>query len=186
MQILTSIHETSPAEVAVMLGNFDGFHRAHARLCEQTCAVAKQRSLTPAAFCLRGMNPRKMPLFDEQEKLRALARAGIQILFLYDFSEISPLSAERFVEDVLLSVMRARAVLVGYDYRFGKGRCADCETLSALLGARAELSVLPAVCDSEGRPISSSRIRTLLLAGERSRAEELLGHEIPDSVMRQL
>jgi riboflavin kinase/FMN adenylyltransferase len=111
-----------------------------------------------------------------EEKLELLEPLGIQQLVLVPFNrQLAQLSAADFVEQVLLGCLKARQIAVGANFRFGRGREGDTNTLRALAeAAGVQVSVLPILEDSGGR-MSSSRIRAALSNGDLQSASELLG-----------
>jgi riboflavin kinase/FMN adenylyltransferase len=111
-----------------------------------------------------------------EEKLELLEPLGIQQLVLVPFNrQLAQLSAAEFVEQVLLGCLKARQIAVGANFRFGRGREGDTNTLRALAeAAGVQVSVLPILEDAGGR-MSSSRIRAALSNGDLQSASELLG-----------
>lgn len=178
MKILTQIPEIYGQKTAVMLGNFDGFHRAHKRLAEETVAYAHAHGLTPAAFTLTSPPNKGTMLTTQEEKIAFLQEAGIEVLFSYDFSQVKDLSCREFCEKLLFGTFCAEALFCGFNYRFGKGRAGDANTLSELCKGKARVFVLPAMKDKNGEVISSSKIRSLIEEGNIPQAEELLGHKL--------
>jgi riboflavin kinase/FMN adenylyltransferase len=176
VRILADPHVSYTAKTAVILGNFDGFHRAHKTLAKACVAYAKQEGLTPAAFCFVNPPDKGEMLTDDDQKARLMKESGIELLFTYDFALLKELEPKEFVEKILLDTLQAKAVFCGFNYRFGKGRSAGAEELKDLLKDRAQLFVLPPVRDERGEVISSSKIRALLAAGNKKEAEKLLGH----------
>jgi riboflavin kinase/FMN adenylyltransferase len=109
------------------------------------------------------------------EKLALLEPYGIRQLVLVPFTrELSLLSPEAFVEQVLVGELQAREVAVGENFRFGRDRVGDTASLTAI-GRRHGLRVrvLPMLWDGEER-VSSSRIRRALAAGAIDEATRLL------------
>ena len=111
-----------------------------------------------------------------EEKLELLEPLGIQQLVLVPFNrQLAQLSAAEFVEQVLLGCLKARQIAVGANFRFGRGREGDTNTLRALAEASGvQVSVLPILEDAGGR-MSSSRIREALSNGDLQTASTLLG-----------
>lgn len=111
-----------------------------------------------------------------EEKLELLEPLSIQQLVLVPFNrQLAQLSAADFVEQVLLGCLKARQIAVGANFRFGRGRKGDTNTLRALAeAAGVQVSVLPILEDAEGR-MSSSRIREALSNGDLQTASALLG-----------
>jgi riboflavin kinase/FMN adenylyltransferase len=167
----------------VAIGNFDGVHRGHQAVVRTAIERADALGVDTAVLTfephpVRFFRP-EMPAFrlttleQKAERLEALGVDGVVPL---DFDEeISNLSPEEFVENILHDGLRASAVLVGSDFRFGKGRAGDTAMLRELCAARdIEVIVIEQVLD-DGDAISSSRIRQALAEGDLEMVTALLG-----------
>tara|TARA_B100001939_G_scaffold337193_1_gene341188 strand:+ start:860 stop:1699 length:840 start_codon:yes stop_codon:yes gene_type:complete len=110
------------------------------------------------------------------EKLKLLQPLGIEQLVLVPFTrELSRLSAEEFVNTVLLDTLQAQRIAVGANFRFGNNRSGDADVLQRVAAARGvEVLVTEIVEDGNGR-MSSSRIRAALESGDLDTARTLLG-----------
>jgi riboflavin kinase/FMN adenylyltransferase len=111
-----------------------------------------------------------------RDKLELIAACGVDHVHVARFdARFAALTAERFVEDILVRGLGARWLMVGRDFRFGERRAggfADLERGAARYGF--ELEAMPDVL-FEGERVSSSAVRAALLAGDFGRAERLLG-----------
>jgi riboflavin kinase / FMN adenylyltransferase len=169
---------------ALTIGNFDGVHRGHRALLERVVAKARELDL---ASCVLTFEPHPREFFAPAEaparltrlrdKLELLASACAERAHVVRFdARFAALSAERFVEEVLVRGLGVRSLLVGRDFRFGARRAGDFATLEALARRHGfELEAMPDVA-AEGARISSSAARAALAAGDFARAERLLGH----------
>lgn len=166
----------------VTIGNFDGLHLGHQsliRLCESlaegrhSIAVATFEPLPQAWF-----RPDTAParLMSVRQKLEYLSAQAIDLVWLMRFNQaLAAMSAEEFVRSVLVETLAAKHVVVGGDFRYGKGRQGDIESLrqsGEKLGFK--LHAVP-MLDVEGCRASSSNIRESLLAGDFEKARHLLG-----------
>jgi riboflavin kinase/FMN adenylyltransferase len=168
----------------VAIGNFDGVHRGHAVLLDTAKAEARRRG-GPAIVLSFEPHPRTFfrpgtPVFrltslqEKAQRLGAIGLDGLVVLpFDADFAAITP---ERFAEEVLAARLKAKAVVVGPDFRYGARRAGSVETLTAA-GARLgfDVIVVPLVMEGGARA-SSSLIRDALAEGDVERAAALLGH----------
>jgi riboflavin kinase/FMN adenylyltransferase len=118
----------------------------------------------------------KSSLMTLEQKAQVMGGLGVDRLVVLPFTEeIARMSAEEFARQVLRQGLGAEFVVVGEDFRFGRGRSGDVRVLSELGGALAfEVRTVGPVMD-EGAPISSSRVRELLGTGEVAKAARLLG-----------
>ena len=173
-----------PALSVVTIGAFDGIHLAHQELLRLVRERAAQNSAASVAITfdphpLRVLAPQKAPklLTPAPIRLELIAASGIDRLLVLPFNrDFSLWSPEKFVEEVLGKALRAVAVVVGDNFRFGYRAAGDVAML-AELGKKwkFETHVLSAI-HVRGKPVSSSQIRSLLEAGDVVRANRLLGH----------
>jgi riboflavin kinase/FMN adenylyltransferase len=170
---------------AVALGNFDGVHKGHQALLARAAEHAKALGapllvLTfephPRRFFVPDTGPFRLTML--AAKLRLLEQHGVQAVLAQRFdTAFAALSADAFVDEVLLAGMGARHVVCGYDFTFGARRGGNVEMLREI-GARKGFGVT--VLDPvmrEGEIYSSTSIREALRAGWPSEAAELLGHD---------
>jgi len=169
---------------ALTIGNFDGVHRGHRALIERVTAAARELHLIS---CVLTFEPHPREFFGAdtapprltrlRDKLALMAEAGVQRVHVARFdARFAELSAERFVRDVLVDGLGAKWLLVGCDFRFGKGRAGDYAALqSAAVRYGFALEAMPDVV-FDGERVSSSAVRAALAAGDLRGAERLLGH----------
>ena len=179
MQVYSTLFPAAQ-DTAVALGNFDGVHLGHAAVIKGAVAARSEGLLptvltfqqNPLSFLTGNAPPR---LQEIGEKARLLQHMGVGLLYDLHFPEIRDLSPETFVREVLIKIVKAKQVFCGFNYHFGKAGAGDASVLLKLCreaGIRAHC-VLPVEID--GAPVSSTRIRSLLEAGEVEEANRLLG-----------
>jgi len=174
-----------PDGCAVTLGVFDGVHRGHAALVEATVRWARAQGVPAVALTFEPhpaavLAPDRRPpmLCPLTHRVQKLQRLGIDVVVVQPFTQaFSELSATAFIEQVLVRGLRARAVVVGDDFRFGHRRAGDVATLQD--AGAFEVIALPRVRDADGAPISSTRVRELITAGQLEQAHALLGEPYP-------
>lgn len=174
----------SVGPLVLAIGNFDGVHRGHKSLIEKAVFVADKMSADGGAvfggvFCFSEppadvlMKSPPPHICSRGKKLELFAAIGARYAVVGDFSALKDMEAEDFIA-WLKDRCGCRAIVCGFNFRFGKDGKGNAELLKCLFGDRA--FVMDAFTCEDGIPISSSRIRTLVEAGEIERANELLGH----------
>jgi len=166
----------------VALGNFDGFHLGHQAVVG--AAVARARAAGRPALVatfdphpVRHFRPDTPPFrlttLDQRERLFAAAGADAMVVFRFD-GDLARLSAGEFIQERLVDALRVGGVVTGQDFTFGRakaGNTAVMEDLGRRLGFDVQ-AVAPVTLD--GEPVSSSRIREALRAGDPRGAARLL------------
>ena len=166
----------------VALGNFDGFHKGHQAVVARAVSRARAEGRPalvatfdphPVRFFAPDMPPFRLTTLDQRQRLFAEAGADAMLVFHFN-AELASVMAPDFVTDYLVSRIGAAGVVTGEDFTFGKGRGGNVEVLK-LLGQANRISVdsVSPVNDG-GEPVSSSRIREALQAGDCETATSLL------------
>lgn len=174
---------------AAALGNFDGFHRGHQVVVGETGRIARAEKIPlavvvtephPRTFFNPGAEPFRLTGF--RERLALFETFGVDLALVLPFTgELASFPPEKFVAEVLHRGLGLKHVVVGYDYRFGKGRSGDAGALKALGGGHRihvhEIAPVPfGVEGAAGVPYSSTLVRDALKRGEARKAAALLGH----------
>ncbi|MFN4002761.1 bifunctional riboflavin kinase/FAD synthetase [Microcella sp.] len=173
-------HDSRPS--AVTIGKFDGVHRGHRAVLEQLTAEAEGRRTVVITFDRHPaavLHPETAPatLLSVAQKTEALIDAGVDLVVVLPFTPaFAALTADEFVDQVLVRGLHAERVLVGSDFRYGAHGAGTVESLRAA-GERAGFAValVDDVCELDGTRVSSTGIRSLLEAGRLDEATEALG-----------
>ncbi len=179
---LTKINKKFDSSI-ITLGNFDGLHLGHQELIRKIILRAEEAGglsmvVTFRPHPLKILAPEKCPplISIYEEKIQLLEKLGIDVLvkipFTLDFSAMEP---RDFVKNILVDLLGAKEIFVGYNYRFGKGRKGNIRMLRDL---GIELGFIVREIEQvslNGEVISSTRIRQLLINGEVEYAAKLLG-----------
>lgn len=168
----------------VAIGSFDGVHRGHQSVLDRLKAKAKARGVPALMLTFEphprdvfAPNPFMFRLTPPDIKARLVAALGLDGIVLMPFSrDLSMVEAEDFVSRFLVKALRVSGVAVGGDFHFGHNRRGTPDFLRAagqIHGFAVDiLDLLP-----EGEePVSSSRIRTALTAGDVAAANGMLGY----------
>ena len=180
---------------AVTIGAYDGVHLGHRHLISELRRRADERDLATALVTFDRhpatvVRPESAPLLltDLDQKLELLDDAGVDLTLVVAFDEArAHETAEDFVLEVLVQALGARMIVVGEDFHFGYRRQGNVGLL-AELGGRYGYEVIGLGLEraASGEAVSSTRIRTLLAAGDVEGAAMLLGrhHQVRGSVVR--
>ena len=168
---------------AVTIGNFDGVHRGHQAMFARLKAAAAERGLPTAVMTFEPhprevFTPAQAParLTSLREKMELFKSHAIDRMVLARFSRrFASLSAEEFIERILMTGIQARWILIGDDFRFGAQRAGDFALLKQCGEARGfEVESLPSVLVG-GVRVSSTAVREALARGELALAAQFLG-----------
>ena len=177
------LHPALSQPCALTIGNFDGVHRGHQAMLAVLKNEARHRGLPARVMTFEPhpreyFAPRSAPtrISTLRDKLTELERCGIDQAVVLPFNaRLASQSAAAFIDDVLVTGLQVRYVLVGDDFRFGSQRTGDYAMLDAA-GATAGFEV--ARMDSyevHGERVSSSAVRLALAQGQMDTASGLLG-----------
>ncbi len=181
MRVYRGLPSSFATPIALTIGNFDGVHRGHQAMLDRLIEAAEDLALPPAVltfdppprefFARDKAPPRLSTLRAKIEQFRA---HGVAHTFIARFdARLASLSPETFIDEVLVRELRVRWVLVGEDFRFGKGRAGDIATLRR--AARTFSVEAMRTVSVEGERASSTAVRTALAAGDLGHAAALLG-----------
>ena len=182
MRIIHRMQDFGEGGCVAALGTFDGVHIGHAELIREAVRLSKEYSVPSAALTfdrhpLSLIRPEAVPasLTGPEEKRERLAALGLDALIEHPFTpEFAALSPQEFF-DLLHTSLHPRALVVGFNYTFGRKGAGDAGLLSYFCKENGILCrVMEPVC-VDGRPVSSRRIRALIRAGQTQEAEALLG-----------
>ncbi|MFN0262567.1 bifunctional riboflavin kinase/FAD synthetase [Tepidamorphus sp. 3E244] len=169
---------------AIAIGNFDGVHRGHQAVIAKACEFAKANE---AACGVMTFEPHPRTVFQpdsalfrlapEPVKLKLLQAAGVDGVVIAGFDrDFAAKTAEQFVDDLLVGLLDVSAVVVGQDFRFGKGREGDVAMLRDF-GLAKKFEVIAVGPEGAGDLVfSSSAVRKQLGEGDIDAAANVLGY----------
>lgn len=170
-----------PGGSVVAIGNFDGVHLGHRAILAQVRAradalgaLAVVYTFEPAPTAIVAPERHQPRISTLATRMARLREAGADAVVVEPFDRaFAAIEAQAFAETILVGRLGAKVIAVGHDFRFGRARAGDAERLRAWL-PEVEVMTIEAV-EAEGAPISSSRIRKLIAAGDVVTAARLLG-----------
>lgn len=167
---------------AVTIGKFDGVHRGHRAVIDRLCELAGDARSVVVTFDrhpLSVLRPESAPLslLSIHQKTEALLAAGVDLVVVLPFTpEFAALTADEFVDQVLVGGLSAQRVLVGSDFRYGSRGTGTVDTLVSAGEAHGfTVDLVDDVCEADGRRVSSTGIREALEAGRIAEATAALG-----------
>ena len=185
MKLIRAATELAPGsrKVCLAIGVFDGVHLGHQQIIRQTIADARQHD----AFALvvtfdqhpnTIVAPEKVPplIYSLPQKLRAIEALGADALLMLRFDKtFSEQTGEQFIRSLALDLGKIQSICVGADFVFGHKRSGNVALLKTL-GAELSFTVhgIAAVA-LDGQPVSSTRIREAIRAGDFDSASQMLG-----------
>lgn len=172
-----------PAGTAVSIGVFDGVHLGHQRIIEALVAQASKRSLVPTVLTFEPHPDSVLPggkhppvLTSTELKAELLGELGVEIVVVAEFNRrLADLTAESFAAEILKGRLDARLIVVGDGFRFGRGAVGTIETLKKQGGGLGFEVLSVPLMRVAGRPVSSTRARTLIAEGRLQDATAVLG-----------
>ena len=185
MELIRGLHNLRPRHrgCAATIGNFDGVHLGHQAVLGQLSERAAELGLPmvvvtfepqPQEFFSPATAPPRLTRL--REKLEALRRYAVERVLVLRFdARLAALTADQFIQQVLVGGLDVRYLVVGDDFRFGQGRAGDFRLLQET-GAREGFQVVNMHTFAVGgERVSSTRVRTALAQGDLEAAEALLG-----------
>lgn len=187
MELIRGIHNIRSQHHGCVLtiGNFDGVHLGHREVIKGLLRDASALNLPstvmlfepqPQEFFLKERAPARLTRL--RDKLALLAKLGVERVVCVSFNgRFANQSAAEFVSEVLLKKLGVKALTVGDDFRFGKGRSGDFSLLKAM-GETAGMAVKSTESFKKANArVSSTAIREALRAGDLELAKAMLGHD---------
>ena len=188
MQLINNIKNfnTKYKNPVITIGNFDGVHLGHQALLHEVIEKADELNGTSMAMTFEPhpmrvlKSDRYLPLITlYEQKIELIEKSGIDVLICLPFNrEFASITADDFIDNLLLETIGIKAIVVGKDYTFGKGRVGNINLLKKYASEKGfEVIVSNWIPVSGNCParISSTKIRELVLDGKIEEARQLLG-----------
>ncbi len=183
MQVFRRVPEQASSPTVLTIGNFDGLHLGHRAMLARLATKACDLSL-PAAVMTFEPHPRELFTPDKaparltslREKLELLEACSVDRTYVCRFDRrLAALSADQFIDDILVRGLAVKHVIIGDDFRFGKGRSGDFAMLERVGQDKGFSCEAMHTVEVDGERVSSSAVRDALAAGELEHAARLLG-----------
>jgi riboflavin kinase/FMN adenylyltransferase len=180
----SDIPQRDLGRTVVTIGVFDGFHRGHQVIVSEAVRLARARRLPcvaitfdphPSAVLRTGTG---VPMLASVgRRIELLGQAGVDAVWVLRFTtELSMLTPDRFVEEVLVARLHPAAVVVGENFRFGHRASGDVTALAELGAGHDFATVAVSLAGEPGEPVwSSTGVRRALQTGDVAAAAQILG-----------
>ncbi len=184
MQIIRNYKKKKDDIYCVAIGNFDGIHKGHLYLIDELKKSRKSKSeklaiITFNPHPVKSLYPEKWKknILKFRTKYSILKKSGLDALIILNFNnEFSSMTAENFIENILIDNFNVSSVVIGEDFRFGKDRKGD----NNLLDKYSKKGFFNLICLKKmsyiDNVVSSSLIRKYIIKGDLKRSNDLLGY----------
>jgi len=184
MKFINDIYQENLKNCVVILGNFDGIHKGHLTLLNKAKEVAAKNNLKTAFFTFHPHPTHVLPIKEvelissDDEKQYIAEQEGMDYYIQFPFTiESMSMEAEDFIKEILIKHLDVKAIVVGEDYSFGKGRKGNIhmlknheEEFGYKLYALEKLML-------NDKVISSTWIREVITEADMEKATQLMGRE---------
>jgi riboflavin kinase/FMN adenylyltransferase len=185
-RVYSNLSEIGPGSgpCALTIGNFDGVHVGHRGILRRVVELAKEHGWIPSVLTFdphptKVVAPSRAPrlLNTPDQRIALMKEEGIEQVFVLPFDQsFSQLSPHDFVKLIVVGKLRAKAVMVGANFRFGNRAAGDTNLLHELGKEYGYTTEIIGGVELRGRLVSSSEVRRLIDQGAVSLACRLLGH----------
>lgn len=176
MQVINSLEKNNNLSLA--LGFFDGVHCAHKKLILKTVELAKANNIKSAVitfkespYCvLSGNEPEYIT--SNEDKIKLIEEFGVDYLYILDFNKVKNLTADEYLNDIIIKNFNPKFILTGFNHTFGKNKTGDSSFLikNARNYAYFELNKI----DVEDKIVSSTNVRKFIKEGKIESANKML------------
>lgn len=184
MQVFESLEiAVKFANPILTIGNYDGLHLGHRRIIERIKLKAREQKGTSM---LMTFHPHPLTILKPEKfvglitplhvKRRLIEEAGVDVLFIVPFTdEFHLINPELFVDSLLMEKLGIKGLIVGYDFKFGKGGKGNVEYLTSKSTEYGFFFEIQAAITLDGEKVGSNRIRKMIQDGDVRKAAAHLG-----------
>ena len=182
---LDTTSEFSEKNLCLAIGNFDGFHKGHLAIIDELKSIANKKNLSAAIMSFTP-HPREyftqikenFNIYSKEDKIKFLQTFNIKTFIEFTFNKnLSELSANEFVEKILINKLKIKSIIVGKDFKFGKNRNGNYEILENFSNKNIfDVHLVESLMlDDKSNKFSSSIIRENIKNGEMEKVNFSLG-----------
>lgn len=188
MRTVASMDAYGPGRCALAMGKFDGVHRGHQSVLTEAVRIARQRGIESVALTfdrnpLALIDPDRAPedIAPLARKRALIAEMGVGCLVVCHFTRaLMEMEPEDFLRE-LASKLHPEVIVCGENFNFGRGARGNAQMLRRMAGELGFEAAIVPLCEVDGAPASSTRVRTLINEGDLGAAERLLGRPYQDT-----
>ncbi|MDC6447600.1 bifunctional riboflavin kinase/FAD synthetase [Alphaproteobacteria bacterium] len=161
--------------LCLTIGNFDGIHKGHQSVIKKLIEESKESKLksalmtfTPHPKTFFGHSKNIFNITTKNEKLNLLQEMGLDIYVDFEFDEeLANLSADDFIQKIIIEKLNVKKIVIGSDFKFGKDRKGNLKTLRLLsLTLGFDLAVIDILnIEDIDKKFSSSYVREMIMGG---------------------
>ena len=162
----------------IALGLFDGIHQGHSDIIKKTVAIAQRDDLTSTVQTFRNLiKTDGGSLYTSEEKLKLISDLGADEMLVLDFDAVKDMEPEQYLTDILLNRAVADTLVMGEDYRFGKGARGDVAMIKEFAKENdiRVIVVKDHLLEGTDKKISTTWLRDALTEGDVDLARDLCG-----------
>ncbi len=184
MKIIIDPNQPLDFQTSACIGNFDGIHLGHKKIID---AVKRHSEENFTRSCVITFDPHPQKvlgrkdvslIFPPGRRFKMLEAAGIDAVICLNFTrELSKVSAENFVKDILLDRLRIKDIVVGPGFSFGHKRKGNVDLLRSMGKTHGFNTVVAEAAQVDDRVVSSSAIRDLVREGEIRESNRFFGYD---------
>lgn len=171
-----------PKPIVCGLGNFDGVHLGHQMLIKELLKQSKIRGLESAILTFephpaKVLNPEKSDplIMTLKQKERVIKSFGVHNLIFAPFTkDFSQLNYKDFIYNILIKKCRVKTIVVGFNYKFGNKGEGNADILKEICGKEGIDTIIIPPVTYDGKVVSSSLIRSLIMDGNVKKAGEFM------------
>ena len=180
MKIFSELNENK--NLAIALGYFDGVHKGHQAVISNAVYFAKENSVKSAVItfkdhpCCYFWNISPKYILTREERRRQIEKLGVDYLYEIDFKQVAKLSAQDYIENVLVKYFSPCAISTGFNHNFGLNKSGNKKFLQDMSKKYDYIYFVTEPVKYSGEIISSTAIREALTAGSIEKANQMLGY----------
>lgn len=187
MRIIFGSENLKIENSAVALGNFDALHKGHIAIIADMLGFAKEHKLVPVVYMFKDSpNKGELGINSLEKRIEILEEMGVRVTVAEEFNDIKNIPYDKFVDEYIKNRMGAKAVFVGFNYRFGKGAEGDAKILQDLC-KKDNVNVFIKDCVKiDAVTVSSSKIKEFIAEGKMEKVREFMtrGFSISGTVIK--